>query len=226
MSQPRFPHDPRPEVRYEVSYPPPAPRVPGPVPPSSYGTPYGASYGARPASAARSRAPLGIAALAVLALAVGLTVLLLLRSPARVSGTGAAATTGGASAAEQVTAEFFAAVDEKDEGAMKDRGRGDILEDIEMIVDGEPVPDGLHFAEGSATESTTAAVDGVRIAAVAWELDDPPEGITDDATLTVRLLDDGDGYRICDIDGSGSASVAGVLKGFENEYEDICDYQK
>lgn len=215
--------------QYEVSYPtgpsygPQYGGQPGPQPGPYGGQPGPGGYGPPPQ---RSKLPIWIATGLVVALAAGLGLFFLLRDDDSGNGTEAgSSTTVSAPGPEEVTMSFFEAVDAMDEEGMKDNARGEVEDDIDDIMDGEVQDLGVTFSEGNATDSATKEVDDVELAVVIWELDELPDDIpADQAELAVALLDDGDGFRICQIDAPYESDAKDVLEEFELTYEDDCAY--
>ena len=100
----------------------------------------------------------------------------------------------------------------------------DVEGDIDNIMDADTTA--VKFGDGKVTDSALKKVDGIRLAVVTWLVNDPPDGQEDDAELAVALLDDGDGFQICKIDGSDGDSANETMSNFETDYESDCEYSK
>lgn len=196
--------------------------------PNQYG------HGQQPPRPPKSRLPIFIAAGLVVVLAIGVTLFLVLRDDAKTAGGG-----GGGNdlpTAPEITTQFFQAVDDVDEDAMSAIARGDVLDDVDEIIE-QGGTDLVTFADGELIADGAKQVDDVGIAVVVWEIEDPTES-QNSFQLSVGLLDedDGDGYKVCYIDdpsgdtgeiskGDDSAMDA-LVDDWEDEYAKRCDYQK
>ena len=170
-----------------------------------------------------SKLPMLVAAALVLVLAVGVTLFLVLRDERTVAAGG-----GGqpdTPSAIEVTQQFFQAVDDVDEKGMTEIARGDINDDIQDIVE-QGGTDEVTFADGTLVDDGSKTVDDVKVAVVLWGLADVPGEYGGDLELSVGLLDDGDGYRVCSIDDDpGAGSIDELVVAWADEFEDYCDYE-
>lgn len=197
-----------------------------------YGQPYAggptgsALGGYGPPPPQRSKLPIWIALGVVVALAAGIGLFFLLRDGDSGGGTASGpSTTVSAPGPEEVTKSFFEAVDAMDEKGMQENARGEVEDDIEQIMDGGAEDLGISFSDGSATDSVTKEVDDIELAVVIWELQNLPDDFpSDQGELTVFLLDDGDGFKICQIDTPYGPEAKDVLEDFELSYEEECAY--
>lgn len=169
----------------------------------------------------KSNLPMFIAAGLVVALAIGLTLFFVLRDDSKETAGGDPSSLP---TSKEVTESFFKAVDAKDEDKMRKLGRGDVEGDIDNIMDADTTA--VKFGDGKVIDSALKKVDGIRLAVVTWLVNDPPDGQEDDAELAVALLDDGDGFQICKIDGSDGDSANETMSNFETDYESDCEYSK
>jgi hypothetical protein len=200
----------------------------------AYGQPaqggYGFGHPAQPPSHSpqppKSKVPIAIAAGLVAVLGIGVTLFLVLRDDSTTGGGG-----GGRPTAPEITAQFFQAVDDVDEDGMQAVARGDVLDDIEDIVD-QGGTDVVTFTDGELIADRSKQTDDVEVAIVVWELDDPTESDSS-IQLSVGLLDDGDGYKVCYIDdpsddiGKGDdKAVDGLVDDWADEFAEHCDYSK
>lgn len=176
----------------------------------------------------RSKVPMLVAAGLVVALAIGVTLFLVLRDDPKTPGGGGTA----APSAAEITGQFFQAVDDVDENDMKKVARGDMLDDIQEIID-EGGTEQVKFTDGESIADAAKQVDDVEIAVVVWELTDVPVGESDTIQLEVGLLDDGDGFKVCHIkdsdaliDAGDDEAAGGLVDDWAAEYAEHCAYQK
>lgn len=215
--------------QYDVSYP----SAPGFGQPYGSGQPgpHGGGYGTPPpppggyGAPPPSKLPIWIALGVVVALAAGIGLFFLLRDGDSGGTTAGGSTTVSAPGPEEVTKSFFEAVDAMDEKGMKENARGEVEDDIQSIMDGDAEDLGVIFSEGQVIDSTSKEVDDVELAVVIWELDEMPEDVpAGDTGLAVMLLDEGDGYQVCQIDAPYGPEADEVLDDFELSYEEDCEY--
>ncbi|GAB3295950.1 hypothetical protein EK0264_14655 [Epidermidibacterium keratini] len=224
--QPSSPYD----QSYDQQYGQPPQQPYGqPYDQQSYGQPYEQQYGYGPAGPSgappkKSKAPIFIALGVVLLLAVGVTLFFVLRdNDNEADGGGGGTSTSSApppptsSDAENLAADFFQAVDDKDTATLDGMTRGEVVDDLSGIEDSGDI--NFDFASGEAANAETASVEEGTLAVVDWQLTDSGET----ASLYVLMLSETSEYpefKVCAVESNDDSYS---MSDFEQEYDFRCE---
>lgn len=236
MNQPYDPYYDQNQNGYQQPQYPAQQPYPGPSPygqQPAYGSPqpshggYGeyGGYGAPPPpGGGKSKLPVIIAAVAVVLVAAAVVLFFVLRDDKKSNeGDGPdpePSTSVTAEDAEEVAQEFLAAADDKDADALKSVTSGVARDEIDSIVEDE---EDLNLTSGDYHQDTeiTEVEDG-HIAIVYWEL--VVDGESGVLAGLMYAEQDGDGFKVCNIDAQAIADVDQLttLQEWEQDYKQDC----